>query len=144
MAAPRTLTRSRARRGAVQALYQWQLGGDSTENIRGQFRERSGMEKVDWSYFDQLVEGVAGHHGELDELLSPLLDRTLNELDPVEKSILRLAAFELRHCESVPWRVCINEAVELARTFGAQDSHRYINGVLDPLAKQLRPGCGTS
>jgi len=139
MAIPLSITRSRARRGAVQALYQWRLGGDSTENIRSQFRDRPGMVKVDWDYFDQLIEGVTNHHAELDALLAPLLDRPLAELDPIEKSILRLAAYELRHCDDVPWRVCINEAVELAHTFGAQDSHRYINGVLDPLAKQLRP-----
>ncbi len=139
MAATRVSTRSRARRGAVQALYQWQLGGDSTDVIRGQFRERPGMANVDWAYFDQLVEGVTSHHGELDTLITPLLDRPIGQLDPVEKSILRLATYELRHCREVPWRVCINEAVELARTFGAQDSHRYINAVLDPLAKQLRP-----
>ncbi len=139
MAVSRTFTRSRARRGAVQALYQWQVGGESTEVIRSQFRERPGMVKVDWAYFDQLVEGVTSHHSELDTLFTPLLDRPAAQLDPVEKSILRLATYELRHCADVPWRVCINEAVELARTFGAQDSHRYINAVLDPLAKQLRP-----
>ncbi len=139
MATPLAITRSRARRGVVQALYQWQVGGDSTDSIRAQFRERPGMVKVDWAYFDQLIEGVSSHHYELDALITPLLDRPIDQLDPVEKSILRMAAYELRHCIEVPWRVCINEAVELARTFGAQDSHRYINGVLDPLAKQLRP-----
>jgi len=138
MATPLAITRSRARRGAVQALYQWQLGGDSTDSIRAQFRERPGMAKVDWAYFDELVEGASGRHVELDALIGPLLDRPMAQLDPVEKAILRLAAYELSHCTEVPWRVCINEAVELARTFGAQDSHRYINGVLDPLAKQLR------
>ena len=139
MATPLSITRSRARRGALQALYQWQLGGDSTDAIRAQFRDRPGMTKVDWAYFDELVEGTSRQHAELDALLTPLLDRPMEQLDPVEKSILRLAAYELRHCTEVPWRVCINEAVELARTFGAQDSHRYINGVLDPLARQLRP-----
>ncbi len=139
MSTSRTFTRSRARRGAIQALYQWQLSGESTDTIRGQFRERPGMDKVDWAYFDQLVEGVTHHHSELDTLITPLLDRPIGQLDPVEKSILRLATYELRHCTDVPWRVCINEAVELARTFGAQDSYRYINAVLDPLAKQLRP-----
>ena len=140
MATPLSITRSRARRGAIQALYQWQLAGDSTDIIRGQFRERPGMVKVDWAYFDLLVEGVSGHHAELDAHIAPLLDRPMEQLDPVEKCILRLATYELCHCAEVPWKVCINEAVELARTFGAQDSHRYINGVLDPLAKQLRPG----
>lgn len=138
MATPLAITRSRARRGAVQALYQWQLGGDSTAAIRAQFRDRPGMIKVDWEYFDELVEGVSARHGELDALLAPLLDRPASQLDPVEKAILRLGAYELSQCTEVPWRVCINEAVELARTFGAEDSHRYINGVLDPLAKQLR------
>jgi N utilization substance protein B len=138
MATPLSITRSRARRGAIQALYQWQLAGDSTDNIRAQFRDRPGMVKVDWDYFDLLVEGVSNQHAELDAHIAPLLDRPMDQLDPVEKCILRMATYELCHCAEVPMRVCLNEAVELAHTFGAQDSHRYINGVLDPLAKQLR------
>ena len=135
---PRVMARSRARRGAVQALYQWQLGGGSSEEIRIQFRDRVGMEKVDWGYFDDLVNGVINDCAAIDELMAPHLDRPVAQLDPVEQAILRLATLELMHHPEVPFRVAINEAVELARTFGAEESHRYVNGVLDPLAHAVR------
>ena len=139
MAAPRVQARSRARRGAVQAIYQWQLGGGSSADIRTEFRDREGMRNVDWGYFDALVDGVIRDADALDAMLSPRLDRAVAGLDPVERAILRLATLELRDHADVPFRVVINEGVELARTFGAEQSHRYVNGVLDALARDLRP-----
>lgn len=132
------LRRSRARRGALQALYQWQLSGGSGPDIRTQFREREGMDKVDWGYFDALVQSVIDDHEELDAQLLPHLDRPLEQIDPVELSIMRIAALELRDHPEVPFRVAINEAIELARRFGADGGHRYVNGVLDVLARSLR------
>lgn len=138
MAISITLGRSRARRGAVQAIYQWQLGGGNSAEIRAQFRDRGGMDKVDWAYFDALVEDVIREHAALDQLLTPHLDRPIEQLDPVEQAIVRLATLELAHHPEVPFRVAINEAVELARIFGAEQSHRYVNGVLDALARAVR------
>ncbi len=140
MAVPRVIGRSRARRGAVQAIYQWQVGGASSSEIRSEFRERDGMQKVDWDFFDALVDGVIRDADRLDGLLTTHLDRAVSALDPVERAILRLATLELADHPDVPWKVVINEAVELARTFGAEASHRYVNGVLDSLARELRPG----
>lgn len=139
MAHSRVLGRSRARRGAVQALYQWQVGGGGSADIRTEFRERDGMNNVDWSYFDALVDGVIREVDSLDALLTPRLDRAVSSLDPVERAILRLATLELRDHPDVPFRVVINESIELARTFGAEQSHRYVNGVLDALARDVRP-----
>jgi len=139
MALPRVLGRSRARRGAVQALYQWQVGGGGSAEIRTEFRERDGMNNVDWAYFDALVDGVIREVDSLDRLLTPRLDRAVSALDPVERAILRLATLELRDHPDVPFRVVINESIELARTFGAEQSHRYVNGVLDALARDVRP-----
>jgi len=139
MAASRTQARRRARRGAVQAIYQWQLGGGSSADIRTEFRDRDGMENVDWTFFDTLVDGVIGNAVDIDSALSGHLDREVAALDPVERAILRLATREFMAHADVPFRVVINEAVELARTFGAEQSHRYVNGVLDALARDLRP-----
>jgi N utilization substance protein B len=140
MAVSRSQARHRARRGAVQALYQWQLGGSSGFDIRGEFRERDGMEGTDWGFFDELVEGVINNVEALDVVLSPHLDRGVSSLDPVERAILRLATRELTAHLEVPFKVVINEAVELARTFGAEQSHRYVNGVLDAMAREVRSG----
>jgi N utilization substance protein B len=123
----------------VQALYQWQVGGGGSADIRTEFRERDGMNNVDWAYFDALVDGVIREVDSLDTLLTPRLDRAVSSLDPVERAILRLATLELRDHPDVPFRVVINESIELARTFGAEQSHRYVNGVLDALARDVRP-----
>lgn len=139
MAIPVVVGRSRARRGALQAVYQWQLGGGGSVDIRAQFREREGMDKVDWAYFDALVEGVIDQQQALAALLAPHLDRPMEQVDPVEQAILRIAALELKDHPEVPFRVAINEAVDLARRFGAEQSHRYVNAVLDALARALRP-----
>lgn len=138
MAASRSQARRRARRGAVQALYQWQLGGGSSIEIRSEFREREGMRDADWGLFDELVDGVIENVEELDGHLAPHLDRAVAALDPVERAILRLATRELTAHAETPFKVVINEAVDLARTFGAEQSHRYVNGVLDAMARELR------
>lgn len=139
MATSKTQARSRARRGAVQAIYQWQLGGSSSDRIRVEFRERDGMKDVDWGFFDELVDGVIKNSDELDQALLPFLDREIAALDPVERAILRISTHEFRAHIEVPYKVVISEGVQLARTFGADQSHRYINGVLDALSRELRP-----
>ncbi|MFT5176241.1 MAG: N utilization substance protein B [Gammaproteobacteria bacterium] len=139
MAVSKTQARSRARRGAVQAIYQWQVGGGSSASIRTEFRERDGMKDVDWAFFDTLVDGVIKDCDELDSALLPLLDREIDALDPVERAILRISTHEFRSQLEVPFKVVINEGVQLARVFGADKSHRYINGVLDVLGRKLRP-----
>lgn len=124
-----------ARHRAVQALYQWQVAGQDLRDIEKQFLEEMAMGGVDGDYFHELLFGVPGALTELDAQLAPCLDRSLEALDPVEKAILRLGAYELLERLDIPYRVVINEAVELAKQFGAEQSHRYVNGVLDRIAR---------
>ncbi len=130
--------RTQARRRALQALYQWQLTGHSARELVQQFREEQDMGSVDQEYFAQLIAGVINTRERLDEVLAPHLDRPLEQVDLMERAILRLAAFELLECIEVPYRVVINEAINLARTFGAEGGHAYVNGVLDPLSVSAR------
>lgn len=130
--------RSRARRLAVQALYQWQLTGMTAYDIEQQFLAGDEMGGADRDYFHELLHEVPRHADALDAQISPLLDRPLKEVDPVERAILRLGAYELAHRLDVPYRVVINEAIELAKTFGGEQGHKYVNGILDALAKNLR------
>ena len=130
--------RRKARHYALQALYQWHMAGASPTVIETEFRADYDFEVVDLEYFQALVHGVPAQVDELDALIEPLLDRKLAELDPVERSLLRLGSYELRERLDVPYRVVINEAVALAKKFGASESFRYINGVLDRLAGDLR------
>lgn len=135
---PGVAQRRKARRLVLQALYQWQVGGGDLTDIEAQFRaEFTG--KTDWDYFHEVFPTIATQADELDELLAPLLDREVKTLDPVEKAILRIGAFELSHRLDIPYRVVINEGIELAKSFGATDSHKYVNGILDKLVKTLRP-----
>ncbi len=127
-----------ARHRTVQALYQWQLTDSSVTQLLRQFQQRPQGGPLDLEYFHRLVEGCVGHDEELRGLLTPLLDRPLKELDPVELAILLIGSYELAHCPEVPWRVVINEAVEAARVFGNSESTRYVNGVLDRAARALR------
>lgn len=128
-----------ARMKALQALYQWDMAGGNVGAIIEFFRSsQPDMDKVEHPYFEALVHGVPEHLGELDQHLQPHLDRPLEQLDPIERSILRAGVFELAHRPDVPYRVVINEAVELAKQFGAEDGHKYVNGVLDRLAGHLR------
>jgi len=130
--------RRKARQMAMQALYQWELASSSLVAIEQEFREDNDMQKVDAEYFGELLHQVPAMKVELDERLKPLLDRGIHELTPVELTILRLSAYELLERPDVPYRVIINEGVELAKTFGATDGHKYVNGILDKLAGEVR------
>ncbi|WOJ93166.1 transcription antitermination factor NusB [Congregibacter variabilis] len=130
--------RRKARHYALQALYQWHMAGATSSDIEAEFRTDYDFEVVDLEYFQALIHGVPPLAEELDSLLAPLLDRELRELDPIERSLLRMGGFELRDRIDVPYRVVINESVALAKKFGAAESYKYINGVLDKLARQLR------
>jgi len=131
-------SRTPARRLAVQALYQWQLAGQEIADIVAQFGEDPHANAEQQAYFAELLRGVLGHLDELDAQLAPLLERPLAQVDPVERAILRVGAYELAHRPEVPYRVVINEGVELAKRFGAEQGHRFVNGVLDRLARALR------
>ena len=131
--------RSRTRRAALQALYQWQMTGHSAEELRTQFSEHPPPGGFDHLFFDALVGGVIADFEILDAELAAFTDRPVTELDPIERAILRMGTHELRSMAEVPWRTVINEAVELAHAFGAEQSHKYVNGVLDRVARRLRP-----
>ena len=131
--------RHRARRLALQAIYQWQLSLTDLGQLLGEFSVNDGMKRVDPEYFEVLVRGVYTQVTTLDEILTPRLDeRTVAQLDPVERAVLRIAVFELLHRFDVPPKVVIDEAVGLAQAFGSEHSHSYVNGVLDALARELR------
>jgi len=130
--------RRQARRALVQAVYQWQLSDADVASIAGEFRASGALDKADDAFFDALLKGVLLGAPALDERIAPLLDRRFADLDQVERAVLRLGTFELAHRPDVPYRVVIDEYVELAKLFGAEDSYRYINGVLDKLAAELR------
>ena len=130
--------RRRARHYALQALYQWTMAGAELAEIEAEFRVDYDFKNVDGDYFNALLTGVAHHVSDLEALFSPHLDRALDELDPIERNLLRMGGFELRDRIDVPYRVVINEYVALAKKFGATDSFRYINGVIDKVAHQLR------
>lgn len=131
--------RSRSRSLAIQAIYQWQMAGQEVGAIITHFLSEQDGKKFDVDYFSELVRGVPARLGELDAALAPCIDRALESVDPVERAILRLGAYELIQHPEIPYRVVINEAVELAKTFGAEQGHRYVNGVLDRAARELRP-----
>jgi N utilization substance protein B len=132
-------SRTRARQAAVQALYQWQLTGQAPAEIEHHFIADHELSGVDVEYFHHLIGQIPQHRQRLDDLLSQHLDRPIGEVDPVERAILRLGVFELALHPEIPYRVVINEAVELAKTFGAEHGHKYVNAVLDKAAAQLRP-----
>lgn len=130
--------RSRARRRAVQALYQWQLNPENAGVIVSQFLDEQDFNGVDIDYFRELLEGVEGHCQDIDGHLAAYIDRVLEQVDPLERAILRLSSYELIYRLEVPVRVVLDEAVELARRFGSEQGHAYVNGVLDKLAKKTR------
>lgn len=133
-------SRRRAREFAVQGLYQWQLAQHPVADIVTQLSAATGYNKVDADYFRILIEGATGNADRLEAAIAPLLDRKFAELSPIERGILMIGAFELAYQPDTPYRVVINESVELAKTFGGTDGHKYVNGVLDKLAQQLRAG----
>lgn len=143
--------RHAARELAIQGLYQWQLTGKTATTLEAEFRAqvadedledhenwRKVMEIADLALFHELLHNVLRERGDLDAAIAPLLDRRIADLDPIELAILRLGAYELLRRPEVPYRVVINEGVELAKSFGATDSHKYVNGILDKLAGRLR------
>jgi N utilization substance protein B len=130
--------RSRARRRALQALYAWQMSGSSSRAVIEQFRHEQDMQVADLEYFEDLVLGVDAHRAELDAALAPFLDRGIEQVDPIERATLRLGAYELKHRLDVPYRVVLNEAIELVKRFGSEHGHTYVNGVLDKLAREWR------
>lgn len=133
-------SRRRAREFALQGLYQWQLAGHPVTAIVAQLAESNGYGKIDADYFIALIEGVVANAAGLEAAISPLLDRKFTELSPIERAVLMIAAYELAHQPDTPYKVVINEAIELAKTFGGTDGHKYVNGVLDKLAQELRAG----
>lgn len=141
-AAPKDRTKSarrRAREFALQGLYEWQLNPRELAHIEAHLREMEGFGKADRAHFDALFHGCVDQRASLDAALSQFLDRPMAEISPIEHAVLWVGAYELTHCMDVPYKVAINEAVELAKTFGGPDGHKYVNGVLDHLAPVLRP-----
>lgn len=128
----------RARKLALQALYQWFMSGHELYEIEMQFRAANNTDKIDMEYFCRLLHGVPEHISALEENLVPFLDRPIASLNPVELTILRLSTFELFHCPEIPYRVVLDESISLAKEFGSQDGHRYVNGVLNNLARKVR------
>jgi N utilization substance protein B len=131
--------RRRSRELATQGLYQWLLSGSSATEIDAQLQNAQGYDKADHEHLEALLRGVIKEGDTLSADLQPCLDRPLDQLSPVERAVLMVAAFEFRHHLDIPYRVVINEAVELTKTFGGSDGYKYVNGVLDKLAAQLRP-----
>lgn len=132
-------SRRRAREFALQAIYQWLLNESTAETLLAQLREQKDFPKADQSLAEALLRGVVGNADALRQLLTPYLDREMKGLSPVEHALLLLSVFELRDHAQTPYKVVINEAIELAKSFGGTDGHKYVNGVLDKLAAELRP-----
>ena len=130
--------RTRARRRALQAVYAWQISGATARDIVTQFAHEQAREIADLAYFEDLVHGVEKHCDALDAALAPHLDRGIDDVDPIERAALRIAAYEFSHRQDVPYRVVINEALESVKRFGSEHGHTYVNGVLDRLAAELR------
>lgn len=131
--------RRRSRELATQGLYQWLLSGVPVGEIDAQLRGAQGYDKADHEHLDAILNGVIRDADTLSAAITPCLDRPIDQLSPVERSVLLVATYELKHHLDIPYRVVINEAVELAKTFGGSDGYKYVNGVLDKLAVQLRP-----
>jgi len=130
--------RRKARVLALQAVYSWQLSGNPIADIEQQMLIENDVSKIDVEYFKDIARGVVVNQKQLDEAVSPHLSRPFDDLDMVERAILRLSAYELKFREDVPYKVAINEGIELAKMFGAEDSHKFVNGVLDKAVKLLR------
>ncbi|CAL4324669.1 Transcription antitermination protein NusB [Buchnera aphidicola (Eriosoma lanigerum)] len=125
------LFRRKAREKAIQALYAWQTSGNNINNIESHFLEEQNMNNVDLEYFKNLIIGVSQNYQYIDKKIQPYLFRTAKQLDLIEKTILRIAFYELFKRNDIPYKVSINEGIELAKMFGSKDSHKFINGVLD-------------
>jgi N utilization substance protein B len=130
--------RARARRRALQALYQWQIGGGPMRRIIEQFNEEQDMAIADGAYFSDVLLGVEQHLEQIDGAIAPCADRRIDEIDAIERATLRIATWELQHRLDIPYRVVINEAIDLAKDFGAEGGHSYVNAVLDRVARNTR------
>ena len=133
-------SRRKAREFALKALYEWKLSGNAAADIAQHVRDEEGYASVDEKYFLILLNGVIDNFAALERSLTPHLDRKLAVLSPIEYAVLLIGAYEAAHCPDVPYRVVINEAVELAKSYGGTDGHKYVNGVLDKLMPVARPG----
>lgn len=131
--------RRRSREFALQGLYEWLLQGSEAGAIEAHMREQDGFDKADTAHFDALLHGCLNEAADLDTVLARHVDRKTTDLSPIEHGVLLIGAYELKHCIDIPYRVAINEAVELAKSFGGTDGHKYVNGVLDKAAAELRP-----
>lgn len=131
--------RRRAREAALQGLYEWLIAGSDAGVVDAHVREQDGFAEVDAAHFDALLHGCIGEAAALDAVLAKHVDRKTTELSPIEHGVLMIGAYELKHCIDVPYKVAINEAVELAKSYGGTDGHKYVNGVLDKAAAELRP-----
>ena len=131
--------RRRAREVALQGLYEWLLGGGDPGIIDAHMREQDDFQTCDSAHFDALLHGCISEAADLDAVLARHVDRKTTLLSPVEHGVLMIGAYELKHCLDIPYKVAINEAVELAKSFGGTDGHKYVNGVLDKTAAELRP-----
>ena len=134
---PNIWARRKARRALVQAAYQWQFANSDLAQLQTEFAERA-LDKADDEFFADILARMINHSDELDAMLAPLLDRPIEQLDLVERGVLRLAAVELSERIDVPYRVVIDEYVELTKLFGSEDAHKFVNGVLDKLSAQQR------
>ncbi|MFK5986363.1 MAG: transcription antitermination factor NusB [Pseudomonadota bacterium] len=130
--------KSKAREFAVQALYQWIMTGDDAIDIEIQFVNDHDMSKTDVNYFKELLQKVILHHRSLKDLMVNYLSRSFDSVDPVEQAILLLSCYEMQYKPELPYRVIINEGIELGKTFGAEDGHKFINGIMDSVASSLR------
>ena len=137
-AAPKS-ARRRSREIALQGLYQWLVSGAEAAVVDAHMHEQDGFDKCDREHFDALLHGCIVEAADLDAVLARHVDRKTTQLSPVEHAVLLIGTYELRHCVDIPYRVAINEAVELAKSFGGTDGHKYVNGVLDKAAGDLRP-----
>jgi N utilization substance protein B len=130
--------RRRSRELALQGLYEWLIAGADAGVVDAHAREREGFEQCDAAHFDLLLHGCIREHAELDAQLAAHLDRGIEQLSPIEHAVMLIGSYELLHCVEIPYKVAINEAVELAKSFGGTDGHKYVNGVLDQAAAALR------
>jgi N utilization substance protein B len=131
--------RRRSREVALQGLYEWLISGAEASVIDAHMREQDGFDKCDSAHFDALLHGCIREAAEIDALLTRHVDRKTTQLSPIEHGVLMIGVYELKHCIEIPYKVAINEAVELAKSFGGTDGHKYVNGVLDKAAVELRP-----
>jgi N utilization substance protein B len=130
--------RKRARRRALQAIYQWQITGQEAAEILGQFRAAQDLSLIDEEYFERLLHGVTADKENLDEALQPFMDRPMEQVDLMERVVLGIGAWELLNCPELPFRVVLDESVDLARRFGSEQGHSYVNAVLDKAARVWR------